>query len=723
MSLARISIEHKDDSGFARASHICSHEGMRWQGQQLGVPDAAALPGMERMDGLVRSVTTPEFAGMTFHEVLCKSALNRVPAVSAMPFDWTVNPYRGCSHACSYCLSPDTLVLRADGRQVPIGDVTVGDEIIGTEAQGAYRRYVRTRVRAAWRTQKRAHRITLADGTEIVASGDHRFLTERGWKFVRGATSARRPHLTIGTRLQGFGLDGAPTAAPSTDDTAFRRGYLTGMVRGDGMLFHRTYDDGIRVRTIHRFRLALADIEALDRSRTMLSTEGVRTLTRPFASSAARDMTAIHTARRDDVARIEAITQIPETRSPEWYGGFLSGMFDAEGSCSRGILRISNRDPELLELLERAFAAHGFDAVREPARANGVCAVRLRGGLAARQRFFRLTAPSISRKLAVEGGAIKTSSDLRIITIEDLGYDIEMVDITTDTGDFIANGVVSHNCFARGTHEYLDLDAGSDFDNQIVVKVNVADVLRTEVRRGSWAREPVMLGTNTDPYQRAEGRYRLMPEIATALTESGTPFSILTKGTLLRRDLPLLTEAAQQVRVSLAMSVAVFDDALQKSIEPGTPSAQARLDTVRAATDAGFRVTVFLMPILPHLTDSIAALDDALRRIREAGASRVVFGALHLRPGVKPWFFSWLEREHPELLSSYRGLYPGVSTTAPKAYRTWLAQRVRPLLRLHRLDGYDENDPPRGSTSPGLAARPVRPPSPSRPSPPPARLF
>jgi DNA repair photolyase len=278
-------------------------------------------------------------------------------------------------------------------------------------------------------------------------------------------------------------------------------------------------------------------------------------------------------------------------------------------------------------------------------------------------------------------------------------------------------------CFARGTHEYLDLDAGSDFDNQIVVKVNVADILRKELRRGSWAREPVMLGTNTDPYQRAEGRYRLMPGIVGALTESGTPFSILTKGSLLRRDLPLLTDAAASVRVSLAMSIAVFDDVLQHSIEPGTPTAQARLDTVRAATDAGFRVTVFLMPVLPHLTDSIAALDDALRRIRDAGAVRVVYGALHLRPGVKPWFFEWLEREHPHLVSSYRGLYPGVSTQAPKPYRSWLAKRIRPLLRAHRLDGHDEDDHPRGQPQPGLASRIALPTPAVRPRVEPATLF
>ncbi|WP_396656057.1 Rv2578c family radical SAM protein [Microbacterium sp.] len=250
-------------------------------------------------------------------------------------------------------------------------------------------------------------------------------------------------------------------------------------------------------------------------------------------------------------------------------------------------------------------------------------------------------------------------------------------------------------CFARSTHEYLDLDSGHDFDSQIVVKINVAEVLRRELARGTWRREPVALGTNTDPYQRAEGRYRLMPGIVSALAESGTPFSVLTKGTLLRRDLPLLRDAEQQVPVSIAMSIAVFDDALQKLVEPGTPSTAARLETVRAATDAGFAVSVFLMPILPHLTDSIPALDDALARIRAAGAARVVFGALHLRPGAKQWFMQWLRERHPELVSSYLGLYPGAAAYAPKAYRSWLAKRVRPLLRGYGLDGRLEDDRPR----------------------------
>ena len=137
-------------------------------------------------------------------------------------------------------------------------------------------------------------------------------------------------------------------------------------------------------------------------------------------------------------------------------------------------------------------------------------------------------------------------------------------------------------CFARPTHRYLDLDAGTDFDTQIIVKVNVAEVLAKEVAKRTWGRHPVALGTNTDPYQRAEGRYRLMPGIIAALAGSGTPLSILTKGTLLRRDLPLLKEASEHVPVDIAMSIAIYDEELQQSIEPGTPGARARLATVTA---------------------------------------------------------------------------------------------------------------------------------------------
>ncbi|MDQ1530054.1 MAG: hypothetical protein QOE37_159, partial [Microbacteriaceae bacterium] len=251
-------------------------------------------------------------------------------------------------------------------------------------------------------------------------------------------------------------------------------------------------------------------------------------------------------------------------------------------------------------------------------------------------------------------------------------------------------------CFARPTHAYLDFEDAGAFDRDVIVKVNVGDVLRAELHRPSWQRSPVALGTNTDPYQRAEGRYRLMPPIIEALADSGTPLSILTKGTLLRRDLALLAEARSRVPVDLAMSVAVFDDDLQQTVEPGTPTAAARLATVRAAREAGLDCGVFLMPVLPYLTDSVAHLDLALDRIKEAGASYVLWSALHLKPGVKDWYLAWLRRSHPEHEAAYRAMYGG-GTYAPKAYRQWLAQRIRPMIARHGLT-VGSADPATGST-------------------------
>ena len=258
-------------------------------------------------------------------------------------------------------------------------------------------------------------------------------------------------------------------------------------------------------------------------------------------------------------------------------------------------------------------------------------------------------------------------------------------------------------CFARNTHTYLDLDAGKDFDNEIIVKINVAEILRAELKKKRDPIPAVALGTNTDPYQRAEGRYRLMPGVIAALAESGTPFSILTKGTLLRRDLPLLAEANRHVPVDLAMSIAVFDDALQNSVEPGTPSAKARLATVTAVREAGLDCSVFMMPILPFLTDTREHLDAALADIKAAGASTVLYTALHLRPGTKEWYLQWIEREHPHLAEKYRYMYYGTNSYAPKDYRTWLAAKIKPLIRKHGLQRGQE-DPVTG----GVRSNPRR---------------
>lgn len=239
-------------------------------------------------------------------------------------------------------------------------------------------------------------------------------------------------------------------------------------------------------------------------------------------------------------------------------------------------------------------------------------------------------------------------------------------------------------CFARPTHEYLDLDCGSDFDTQVVVKTNVAEVLRRELRRPSWNRETVALGTNTDPYQRAEGRYALMPGIIDALADSGTPFSILTKGTLLRRDLGLIVDASERVPVNVAVSLALGDDDLHRDVEPGTPSPQARLGLIAAIREAGLDCHVMVAPVLPYLTDSVEHLDALLGRIAAAGASGVTVFGLHLRGSTRGWFMDWLRRTRPDLVDDYQRLYRR-GAYLPADYRDMLRARVAPLVARYGL--------------------------------------
>jgi len=259
-------------------------------------------------------------------------------------------------------------------------------------------------------------------------------------------------------------------------------------------------------------------------------------------------------------------------------------------------------------------------------------------------------------------------------------------------------------CFARPTHEYLDFDSGRDFDTQVVVKTNVVEVLRRELARPSWTRETVALGTNTDPYQRAEGRYALMPGIIGALAHSGTPFSILTKGTLLRRDLALIVDAANSVEVSVAVSLAVGDPDLHADLEPGTPSPRARLELIRAISDAGLNCHVMIAPVLPMMTDSVEHLDVLLGRVASAGAASATVFGLHLRGSTRGWFMDWLAQSRPDLVGQYRQLY-GRGAYLPKSYRDELRERAAPLLARHRLAGDHRSF--RLATTPTLNPPPV----------------
>jgi DNA repair photolyase len=263
-------------------------------------------------------------------------------------------------------------------------------------------------------------------------------------------------------------------------------------------------------------------------------------------------------------------------------------------------------------------------------------------------------------------------------------------------------------CFARNTHTYLDLDAGRDFDSKVIVKVNAAELARRELAAPRWAGGHVAMGTNVDCYQRAEGRYQLMPGIIGALRDARNPFSILTKGTLILRDLDLLAEAAEVTDVGLNVSVAFVDKELSRLVEPGTPSPRRRLGICAALADRGLRCGVLMGPILPFLSDSPAQLAAAVEAAAAAGAASVTPIVLHLRPGTREWFERWLAEHYPGLTGAYQELY-GRRAYAPRAYQERIGAQVRDLARQYQVGARS----PRAARQLAPAARPAAPPPPA----------
>jgi DNA repair photolyase len=594
-------------------------------------PLPLALPG-----ATVRTFETPGFAGMTFYEIRAKSLINRVPGKSRVPFEWTINPYRGCSHACAYCLAGDTPILMADGTTRPLAALRPGDAVMGTMGAGACRRYVPTTVLDHWSTSKRAFRVTLADGTRLVASGDHRFLTGRGWRHVSPA-EPHQPALAVGDLMFGVGR----FAEPPKESPDYQTGFLCGLIRGDAALGDGSAREG--------------------------------------------DSWIRADAYLDDIPLHDAL-RWPELPTGAWYRGFLAGAFGATGRTDRLAVRFASSDNGFLGRIVDALSHLGLPS-RRPARTRpgASSAVEIDRDLWAALRFRHLTGV-VDAPLDASGVGVRSSRQLAVADIEDLGLTLPLFDISTGTGDFIADGVVSHNCFARHTHTYLDLDAGHDFDTKIVVKINAGELIRRELAARKWSGAPIAMGTNVDVYQRAEGRYRLMPEILAALRDHANPFSILTKGTLILRDLELLEQAAEVARVGLSFSVGFVDEAVWRAVESGTPSPRRRLDAVRRLTDAGFSVGVLMAPILPGLTDTDESIDETVAAIAAAGASSVTPLPLHLRPGAREWYASWLTRTHPDLAPRYRELF-GNGSYAPQTYQHEIAARVRMAARRHGLHG------------------------------------
>lgn len=261
-------------------------------------------------------------------------------------------------------------------------------------------------------------------------------------------------------------------------------------------------------------------------------------------------------------------------------------------------------------------------------------------------------------------------------------------------------------CFARPTHTYLDFNAGNDFDTKIVVKVNSVDLLRHALRKPSWGGERIAMGTNTDPYQRAEGHYKLTRGIIAEFNAARNPYSILTKGTLIQRDIDLLVEGASQMSVVTSFSIGTVDEEVWKRTEPGTPHPMKRLEVVKKLNEAGVPCGVLMAPILPGISDSMEQLESTVRACAEAGVTHLSPIVLHLRRGVKEEFLPWLEAQYPDLVKTYADIYK--RSNAPKDVAQPIAKAVHNFRRKYGAPAYESPAPHRTPEVSVAAAAPAQ---------------
>jgi DNA repair photolyase len=243
-----------------------------------------------------------------------------------------------------------------------------------------------------------------------------------------------------------------------------------------------------------------------------------------------------------------------------------------------------------------------------------------------------------------------------------------------------------HYCFARAFHRYLDLGIGDDFSSKIVVKTNLVEVLRRELASPKWEGEAIAMGTATDPYQHCEGRYRLTRGALKTLADFGNPLSMLTKSTMIVRDLDVFRRLGEATSVSVAMSVGTLDEDVRRVVEPGTPPGAKRLEILARFSDAGIRTGVLVAPILPGLTDTEEHLDSVLEACAEAGVAYAVPIVLHVRPTIREHFMPWVKSTYPWLYPRYAELY-GSRAYAPRSYQQEVAERFARLRLRHGLEG------------------------------------
>jgi DNA repair photolyase len=239
-------------------------------------------------------------------------------------------------------------------------------------------------------------------------------------------------------------------------------------------------------------------------------------------------------------------------------------------------------------------------------------------------------------------------------------------------------------CYVRAFEQRADRPSDDRYGTSIRVKTNVAEVLRRELARPSWQREVVAIGAATDPYQPAEGRYKLTRACIEVLGAAANPLQIITRGPMIVRDIDVLARAASRAEVAVTFSVPTLDREIWQRTEPGTAAPHQRLRALKQLVDAGIKASVGMAPILPGLSDKPELLADVVRAAREAGATGVWANLLYLKPGTKEHFLSALERDWPELVPEYEWLYAR-HAFLPKGEAEPARANVRELTRAHGI--------------------------------------
>lgn len=539
------------------------------------------------------------------------------------PMAFRMDMYRGCDFGCRYCLSGDTYISMYDGTFKQLKDIKVGDVLYGVTFINDHHKMTKSTVKNVWTVEKKAYEITLANGVKLVCSGDHRWLTNRGWKYTVGSMCGenQRPYITTNNRMVGFDNLSFDTME-ETDD--FKLGYLSGIIRGDANLGCYDYSGSRRNTDIqYRFRLAVKCVSATRRVADYLKYFGVEVDWFDF------DMVDRQTGERIKVPSIRTSKQsaykkinelIEYKGSNEFLCGFVSGIYDAEGSNSPCCIRIANSDYDIINTLIKGLSTFGFnftfDVDKNMPSGKVLKTVRLIGNMSDRVRFTSVFNTVL--KPCLEGLSVRQCETLKIKSIKELGK-MQLYDITTSTENFFANGVVSHNCFAN-MNAFHEIGTGlSTWREADINKVRNMFKTALETDKESMSvivellrhRVPIHCGGMSDPFQKREWKMGLTKELIKISKEYNYPILFSTKTASLPKEYyDLLNPKIHAFQVSILGWTPEY----VKKWECATATSQERAEFVQLLRrDFGLWCSVRIQPIISKW--EVVALMLALRDI------------------------------------------------------------------------------------------------------------